>query len=63
MMPPYGGIWILSPPLTKKAKENVVRVGPPLTKLSGSMHDVTLTNFRTKYFIVCKVYNDVGGIK
>ena len=23
----------------------------------------TLTNFRTKYLMMCKVYTDVGGIK
>ena len=31
----YSGIWILSSTLKKK---NVVKVGPPLTKLSGSAH-------------------------
>ena len=33
----YSGIWIL-PPLIKK--KSVVKVGPPLTKLSGSAHAV-----------------------
>ena len=34
----YSGTWIL-PPLINTKKNNVVKVGPPLTKLSGSAHD------------------------
>ena len=34
--PANSGIWILS--LLIKLKKNVVKVGPPLTKLSGSVH-------------------------
>ena len=26
-------------------------------------HWITLTNFSTKYLVMCKVYTDVGGIK
>ena len=35
------GIWILPPliKLKKKTKKNVVKVGLPLTKLSGSAHE------------------------
>ena len=27
------------------------------------LHYTTLTNFSTKYLVMCKVYTDVGGIK
>ena len=39
--PTYSGIWILSPliNLKNKTKKTTVKVGPPLTKLSGSAHD------------------------
>ena len=42
-MATYSGIWIL-PSLIKlkkkkKKRKNVVKVGPPLTKLSGSVHE------------------------
>ena len=33
----YSGIWIFPPLIIKK---NVVKVGPPLTKFSGSEHDL-----------------------
>ena len=33
----YSGIWILSS--TKNKQNKVVKVGPPLTKLSGSAHE------------------------
>ena len=27
------------------------------------LYNTTLTNFSTKYLVMCKVYTDVGGIK
>ena len=36
--PANSGIWIIPPPI--KLKKKVVKVGPPLTKLSGSAHVV-----------------------
>ena len=60
------------PSSTKKTAE----FEPPLTKLSGSAHVqyksyfhksnhtyTTLTNFSTKYLVMCRVFTDVGGIK
>ena len=36
--PTFSGIWILSPSLSEKKRKKNVRVGPPLTKPSGSSH-------------------------
>ena len=38
--PVYSGTWILPPLINLKEKGNVVKVGHPLTKFSGSAHDV-----------------------
>ena len=32
-------------------------------KVQGKITYTTLTNFSTKYLVMCKVYSDVGGIK
>ena len=38
MMPSFSAIWILS--ALNIIKKNVVRLGPPLAKFSGSAHDL-----------------------
>ena len=44
--PALSGNWILStPPPPLQLKKDVVRVGPPLTKLSGSAHGPRVTPF------------------
>ena len=54
-MPAYGGFWSLALlEKTKQTKNKLNRVGPPLTKLSGSAHDVSYLVFErilTKYHI------------
>ena len=42
-----------------------IRHWPKIPHLNGdALHFyTTLTNFSTKYFVMCKVYTDVGGIK
>ena len=32
-------------------------------RLGNNSNYTTLTDFSTKYFMMCKVYTDVGGIK
>ena len=55
-------------------KEQIMYIGLSLaliiiakTPFGSSMVDIriytTLTNFSTKYLVMCKVYTDVGGIK
>ena len=46
LLPAYGGFWSLAPlEKTKQTKNKLIRVGPPLTKLSESAHDVSYLVF------------------
>ena len=46
-LPAYGDLWSLAPLVKNKTnkKNKFIRVGPPLTKLSGSAHDVSYLVF------------------
>ena len=46
LLPAYDGFWSLAPlEKTKQTKNKLNRAGPPLTKLSGSAHDVSYLVF------------------
>ena len=55
--PTFSGILILSPyhQVKKKQQKNLVSVGPPLTKFSGSAHDVFCLPGLNQYKAVDKV--------
>ena len=38
-------------------------VHPSIICVSVTHHYTTLTNFSTKYLVMCNIYTDVGGIK
>ena len=57
--PVYSGIWILPPLINLK---NVVKVGPPLTKLSGSAHDFSQMYYMNMYFVILyhgRIYSSI----
>ena len=47
LLPAYGGFLVPCSPrkTNKQTKNKLIRVGPPLTKLSGSAHDVSYLVF------------------
>ena len=57
MMAAYSGIWILLPLIN--LKKNLVKVGPPLSNLSGSAHGLKLILGMIEYHfvIICPAYS------
>ena len=52
------GMWILSPLVSQKQerKKNLVRVGHPLTKLSGFAHALLITFVRCMFVFPCYIF-------